>query len=206
MEVHEAIPFYKLISEEDYLVINGEKICNNEYKTNLVDLRSKRWTRLLIHYIGNLIQNHNYDGIFLDTIGDIEFNSIPSVHQDLLLGSAINMIRQIKDLFKDCIIIQNNGLDKVFTGTAKLIDGLCWENPPLDKKHCRTWTNTTINQLEYLNNKEDIKIFMLLEEIDASADPRTNKVYSEAERIAKDNNFILYSAPNRYIGDISLKK
>jgi polysaccharide biosynthesis protein PelA len=205
IEMHKSHTLRSLLKEEDYLVIEGKRIFNEEYKTDLIDLRSKRWKSILVHQIGNLILNYKYDGIFLDTIGDIEFDTIPPHHQDLLISSAVNFIREIRSLFKDCIIIQNNGLEKVFTATSDFIDGLCWENPPLDKEECRKWVSATVKQLTYLHQNRDVKILVLLEEHENNAVTKDEVLHLEAEKLSITNNFILYKAPYRYVGDVIFK-
>lgn len=199
MEVHKLIPGYEYLKEDDFLYVNGERVVNKEYGTDLVNLRSKRWVSLLTHHIGNLIFNNGYDGIFLDTIGDVEFRCIPAQDQDILISAAVNFVKEIRELFASQIIVQNNGLEKLHTLTSKYIDGVCWENPPIDKMECSDWINMTIKQLSFLQKSENIRTLVLIEE---SGGEEVNSSYAlrkKIEEIARENNFLFHIASFRYI-------
>lgn len=190
VEIHKNASLYKLLREEDFLKINNEYIKNEQYDTYLVDIRSKRWNSLLIHQIGNLILHHQYDGIFLDTISDIEYESIPIQTQYHLINAAVHLLENIRNVFEDIIIIQNNGLDKLISHTSKYIDGVCWENPPFNQHSNDQWIDITINNLRYISEMEDIKVLLLLEEKSLESNQR-NSIQAAGET-AQKHSFLIY--------------
>jgi endo-alpha-1,4-polygalactosaminidase (GH114 family) len=191
MEVFEAFPHYKLLKEEDFLKIGNQPVINKEYNTYLVDLNSKRWKSILIHYIGDLFYNYKYNGIFLDTIGDVEFNIFSEKLQERLIDAAEKLLKEIRSLFEDIILIQNNGLNKLIAKTFPLIDGVCWENPMFKDYSSTTWEGSMVNKLKYLSEKNQLKILLLYEEKQLSKkDLEANLV---AKKIAGESKFLLYS-------------
>lgn len=194
MEVSGNYESYKLLRDEDFLLVRGQRVKNEEYSTYLIDLSSKRWQSMLLHHIGNLIYNYSYDGVFLDTLGDIEDYDIPAEHQNKLMNSAVNFLKQLKEQFESIIVVQNNGVGKLSSLTADFIQGICWENPPLCKDSSKDWVETVAKQLKYLQLKKSITVLILIEEKD------NETIYvKEAQALASYNGFLLYKAPYRYI-------
>ena len=188
------------LKNDDLLKVDGRTIENKKFDTVLADLRSKRWKNLLIHHIGDLLFNKGYNGVFLDTIGDIEYDCIPRVDQDLLLREAVHLIHQIRSLFKDAIIIQNNGLSKLIYFTKDVIDGVCWENPPVICKKGRKWAQSLAEKLKGMQQK-GLKVLLLLEkdgQLNASAFERKDHI-NHCLQIAEKNNFLCHIAQNNYL-------
>lgn len=164
MEIHKLNSLYNLLKEDDFIKVNGKYIVNEEYGTYLLNINSERWKAILMHHIGNLIMNEGYDGVFMDTIGDVEYQGIPKILQTKLISGAINFIKTLKNTFNHCIIIQNNGLENLCDYTWHLIDGVCWENPPINYKYNKKWVKAIISKLEQLQQGEEKKLLILFEE------------------------------------------
>ena len=189
VEIFEAFPSYKFLRDEDFLKIDNKRVRNKEFNTYLINLKSKRWISILMHHIGNLILNNNYDGIFLDTIADVEFELFNEELQESLICGAVELITKIRELYEDIIIIQNNGVSKLIESTFEIIDGVCWENPNLWGINNCDWIEYIIGKLSTLC-KNEMKVLLLYEE-KGILSQEFNKI-KYAERIAKINNFLIY--------------
>lgn len=185
----------RLLNKEDFLQQNGEILINKAYGTYLADLCSPRWRRLLNHRAGSLFYS-GYDGLFLDTIGKVESDSLSRSRQDSLMMAAVEFILDLKKTFSNHLIVQNNGLEKLYRLTANLVDGVCWENPPFRKKESAAWVREVTGRLRQLQQKTGLKIFLLLEEKETAA-------VEMARKAAAENNFILYVAPCGYVGGVN---
>lgn len=194
MEIHSDSREFALLSDDDFLKLNGEKEMNKDYGTYLIDLESIRWQSMLIHHIGNLIYHQNYDGVFLDTIGDVEFGVIPQHKQNMLINASLRLIKEIKDIFEDIIVIQNNGLEKLCSITADVIDGICWENPPLLLEESRGWVDAVSRELFYLKENKRLQVMVLVEGQEDNED-----YLIAAEELCKEKGFLFYKATYRYI-------
>lgn len=190
MEIFEGFPSYKFLSEDDFIKIENKRVMNEDFNTFLVDLRSKRWNSILLHHIGDLILNRKYDGIFLDTIGDIEFSIFSRQLQEQFICEAVNLIIKIRELCDDIIIIQNNGLNKLIDATFKYVDGVCWENAMFGSPDGADWLNHITHKLINLWNKERIKVLLLYEEKDKKLQEYDSISY--AEKLAEENEFLIY--------------
>lgn len=205
MEISPTDPQVKMLKTEDFLYIDGQPVINREYGNYLLDLRSRRWLGLLFHRVGKLIIQSGYDGLFLDTIGDVESAELDSGARDLQLMAAVDFIRRIRSMYPSLIMVQNCGLERLCFFSAEYVNGICWENPPLDKNACRPWVETIINQLKQFKKKYGTQVLLLLEGKGGLAeyDLPDGMNYRMARRIAEKNDFLLYRAPFRYVTGVN---
>jgi endo-alpha-1,4-polygalactosaminidase (GH114 family) len=202
LEVHPTEPIFQELSFEDFLIVEGKPLKNEAFGTYLVSLRSKKWIN---HLLNNLNYHFNViesDGVFLDTIGDIELHVLPSHMKKQQLNAAVNFLSVVKMLYPHHVFIQNNGLEIVAQVTAPLIDGICWENPPFTLEESHEWVQNIIRQLTELNEQHRVKILLLLEE----TIEKERNVYEQARRIAKKHDFLLYNASKKYVEGFNIIK
>jgi polysaccharide biosynthesis protein PelA len=200
MEVHPSEHIYANLAEEDFLFFNNQRIMNTEFGTYLVSMRSEKWIHYLLEEVQQRLIGLEVDGIFLDTIGDIE--GLPMELRSLQLHAMRNFLFALKLVYPKHLLIQNNGLEKVCLETAPYIDGICWENPPLTIPESEEWVNVTLKRLLSLKKEWDIKLIFLLEE----TIEKERKAYMKAKKIAKENNILLYYAPRHYVDGVNVVK
>lgn len=186
MEACAATPGFELLREEDFVMNGGRPLMNEEYHNNLIRLDSKRWSALLIHRIGDLVMNRGYDGIFLDTLGDLENPAYPREQYNSALNAVIRLATQVKELFPDSLIVQNNGVGSLCTLTAGFIDGICWENPSIALTRSKHGSVRVMERhLRSLGRVGKLKIFILMSKLDA-----------DVRAMAQKNGFLLYVDDN----------
>jgi endo-alpha-1,4-polygalactosaminidase (GH114 family) len=174
----------KLLKPEDYLIDNGAVVENLEYGNKLLDLASDRWQGILLHHIGDLYMNHNYDGIFIDTLADIEYFQLSCEIKNSLINSLIKLLQKIKERFPRLLILQNNGIEFLYSYTSDYIDGICIENIYL--------SHDNMEVLDYLKYSKALKIFILTNsQIDAEAMEYTKKM-------TNIKGYLYYHASNGY--------
>lgn len=197
LEIDASSETLLLLKEEDYLTIDSERKMNSEYNNYIMDLRSKRWKSLLINKIGDLIANKHYDGIFLDTIADIEHFNFDSDLRKVLIAEYVKLLMELRKYFPDHIFIQNNGAGQIIESSAKLINGLMLENQDVSQK------NTELNlKLTGLKEKNGIEIFILSEEGKRGKRSKRSN-FNRLIETSKENDFLLYVAPHNYIGKVN---
>lgn len=200
MEVHPNEPIFQQLTEEDFLTIKGKKVINQTFGTYLVNLKSESWIRFLLREIQHRFITLESDGIFIDTIGDVE--GLPENDREIQLTAIINLLYVIKLIYPNHLLIQNNGLEHVCLRTAPYIDGICWENPPVSLSESTEWVRLILNRLLTLKNKWNLKVLLLLEE----SVEKKRKAYIKARKIAKENELLLYSAPKNYVEGVNVVK
>lgn len=201
MEIQIWSQEFGLLKDNDFLEVNGQKLMNCDYGTYIMDLTSDRWRSLLLHKAGQLLVLFGYDGLFLDTIGDVEMPAIPAHIQTIQMSAAVDLLGILRKIFPDSLIIQNNGLEKLCLHTADLIDGICWENPPFAKKESITWAESIVMRLETLKTSRSLSILLLTE---VNSDTATIKNSELCSRISSEKGFLFYCAPEGYINGINL--
>ncbi|TQR11847.1 hypothetical protein [Psychrobacillus lasiicapitis] len=195
LEVHPTDSVFQDLTKEDLLIVDGEPLKNNEFGTYLVNLKSKKWMEHLLKNIQHHLEEIEADGLFLDTIGDIESQALPPNMQSIQLKAIVNFLHILKMLYPNHLLIQNNGLNTVVLETAPYIDGIFWENPPFTIEKSKEWTDLIVQRLSLLKKEFQVKVFLLLEE----KIEKERKAYSMAKVIAKDKGFQLYNAPMDYL-------
>jgi len=193
MEIAVSAPEFQQLKKADFLEDGKEQYINKEYGTYLVDLRSPSWKRLLFRKIENLFSD-GYDGLFLDTIGDVEFPDIPSYLRDIQIIAAVQLLQEIRKRFPEHLLLQNNGLEKLCLYTGSILDGICWENPPFARRESQAWVNGIINRLHYLQAGFGLKVLILIE------GKQDKKVVCAAQEIALEKGFLFYQAVDGYAG------
>lgn len=154
LEVHPMSNGYHLLQAEDYLTDQGQIIENHAYHTKLVSLHSERWQSILLNHIHQLVALQHYDGIFIDTLADIEYFDFPDEIRNSLINGVIPLMQRIKECFPKLIIVQNNGFEYIYRYTASYIDGICIENPII-------LTRSFMDMLRFLHEKHEIEVLLL---------------------------------------------
>jgi len=184
----------RFMEADDFLQVNGERIVNQEYGNYCADLRSVRWQGILMNKASQLLGYRSFDGLFIDTIGFLEDDQLTAEKRQEQIKAVSELLRKMRAVFPDHVLIQNCGLFEVIKSTYSLIDGVCWENPPLELQ--RKWVKVLLDKLSYLHINFNLVVFLLLENINTQSDR-----YMKATEQAKDRNFLLYHAVNGYTGN-----
>lgn len=200
IEVRPDDPIFQNLEDDDFLIVDGKRVKNEQYGTYLVNLQSEAWIQYLLREIYHQLIMLGSDGIFLDTIGDIDGYSEDV--RDKQLTALVNFLYVIRILYPNYLMIQNNGLEHVCLQTAPFIDGICWENPPLENQDAMEWVDVIKERLIHLSNQYNLKILLLIEE---TLD-KDRRRYLKARKMVKDYGFSLYSAPNNYVEGVNVVK
>lgn len=193
-EVPEYDPLKSLLRKADYLTLNGKIVENETYHTQLVDLRSSNWIGLLLHRIGGYLRTSGYDGLFMDTISNVEWPALPAGVRAEQQAAALELVKRIRKLHPNHLIIQNNGLETLCVETAPYIDGLCWENPDFVRPESYQWHETVRIGLKKLVIDKGIRILFLQEKGSTTELGLESAVYW-----AKKENYLHYLSPNHYL-------
>jgi len=194
LEINKSSEILNLLKEEDYLFNGREKVMNVAFDNYIMDLRSKRWQSLLMNNIGKLLTDKSFDGIFLDTIADIEYFNLDMNLRILLIEEYVKFLKELKKYFPDHIIIQNNGILQIIYKSADLVDGLMLENMDISKKN-----TGLVEDISNLLQKHDLRIFILYED-------RNNlkkNIFRDTLKLSKANNFLIYRASHEYVGKVN---
>jgi len=193
MEIPSFDPQYALLADEDFILRDGARLGNPAFGTELVSLRSKRWLGLLHHRAGSLMMREGYDGVFLDTIGNAEWEAL-GTQSEAECQAAVGFVRGLRRCFPERAIVQNNGLSSLIFETAPLVDAVCWENPPIERKDSRKWVELVADRLRRLGQQHGLATWVLKE-----AAAGSEEAFRAVEAWSAERGFLLYKAPTNYL-------
>lgn len=187
----------------DYLMIGGERKRNPSSSNWVMDPRSEHWVQVVLQRAERQILGKGCDGIFLDTIGNVEDPELPrSLAAQLIPASAL-LIGRIRERFPDALLIQNWGLGFLYRLTVPYLNGLCWENFPL-KWPEDPWSLSKLGELERVSRKTGVRA-LLLAQANGSVSAGTSAWEDARETLVKAGRcgFLFYAAPGGYTTGVS---
>lgn len=191
IEISPSDSRFRYLKDEDFIKSNGKTEINSIYGNYLVDIRSKRWQDILIHECGRLIEGLGYDGLFLDTIGNVESPNLIKEYGNSLINESILFLNRLRTRYPDHILIQNNAVEKLIYYTSGIVDGICWENPPVGMRNSRLWMDEIISRLNIVKEADKLKVLVVLES-DNTDDARKLQVFDEM-------GYLTYLSPYKYL-------
>lgn len=191
VEINPSDYRFRYLKEEDLIKNNGKAEINSIYGNYLVDIRSKRWQDMLMHEAGRLMEGLGYDGIFLDTIGNVENPNVVKEYGSLLIDESVLFLEKLRSRYPEHIIIQNNAVERLIQFTSGIVDGICWENPPLSQKSSRLWFDEILYRLNKVKEGDKLKILVVLESENPD-DERKLQLFDEL-------GFLTYLSPSNYL-------
>lgn len=174
--------------QEDLLMINHAPVTNETFNTRYMNLQSPGWMAHLWNQANRYMAEQGYDGLFLDTVGNLENPVIPPGVMFEQLKAYINFLEMLKKRYPGCLLLQNNGMERLASYSKEFIDGICWENPSFDKEE-KIWSKKILKKLIVLKKEHKVKVFLLTED--------GNKV-EVIKRIAYKYNYLYYYSSGNY--------
>ena len=196
MEIHQEHPLRSYVKEDLYLREANPPygfLIQKEYQNRIVGMDSSNWRGLLLHHIGRLITREGYDGVFLDTIGDVEISNIPNPMRQV--DGAKTFVELIRSTFPNHVIVQNNGLEILCNYTAPYLDGIAWENPPLEIKESKQWVKLIAERLVRLKKHYPLRVITLFE----GKRQENRFAFLRGRSFAQEHGFTAYFSPNHYL-------
>lgn len=140
--------------DEFALYQDQEKVEIKAWDTIMLDIRQEEYQKKLFKLSEEYIPNNLYDGIFLDTVGDIDdYISDSNLKKQLASGTA-SFIKKLKTEKNYQSIIQNWGFDLYKDYTHEYIDIVLWEDFIKSKIEKDEWSLEWIDYFQ--KNKVDI--------------------------------------------------
>lgn len=183
--------FIELIADKEKLVVDG-KVLNHWESNELGDLRIKSYRKKIINLIGSRIVDGGYDGVFIDTLDDLDHigyilneNKVKvsnlEKYEEEVQNSGVTFIKELKDKYSDLSIIQNRGFKVLDKNKYSNVDAVLYEDI------CRSLDVPYYESIKkvldkYTSDKGGVVMAL----------PNNEKYYSESFEIAKENNWLYY--------------
>lgn len=168
------------IDSADLLTEKGSPIRFEEWNSVLMDLRSPGYRSLLLAELDEMVETYALNGVFLDTVGDIE-DYVPPALQDEMTAAYRSFLTVAGGRHTDLKWLQNRGFMQL-DPCSGLLDGFLWEGFEVDKA-ANSWLKHWLKALDR-HQKNGLTVLSVSDR----TDPR---IHQAAER----NGFIHWTSP-----------
>jgi len=151
------------IKKEDYYYRNGKKVYFEEWDSYLMNLTSEHYQNVLFEEIQQQGISKGFNGIFLDTVGDIDdqfYYTNKAEYKKQAKSFVLLMDRVIKK-HGDVSFIQNWGINLFRDYTHIYMDGMMWEDFEPRNISNDDWAKDRLKDLKTLQKKQDFKVLTL---------------------------------------------
>lgn len=153
------------LQEEDYYQPQGRKIHFAEWDSYLMDLRQPGYRSLLLSEVQESIIDKGLDGIFLDTVGDIDDYVTSPGDQRELRAAYRTWLQQLHGRTGSLPVIQNRGFDTL-EHAVPYIQGVLWEDWKSGWER-DAWTSSRVGRL-LKEQKRGLKVFTVSSSFETS--------------------------------------
>lgn len=117
------------VVKSDYYYQNNEKMRIEQWDTYIMNLQETHYRDILLTKVEEQIVEKGIDGVFLDTVGDIDdyFYDQPTV-QKQFRDAYVTFLKEIKEIDSNLILVQNWGFPTLKSASLNLVDGVLWED------------------------------------------------------------------------------
>lgn len=180
--------FVAKVQEDDYLKINGEKVYVEDWDTYLMDITNKHYQQLLLDEIEEEIIQKQFNGIILDTVGDIDdFYSNDKELATHLRNGYVEVLKAITEKHVDLLLLQNWGFETLKTSSKDYVDAIMWEGFNKERLTNSKWGQNWINYFQTLQKEENIAVFTV-------APNKSSVIYSNKQGfVSYENNSSIYN-------------
>ncbi|MFP3917479.1 endo alpha-1,4 polygalactosaminidase [Lysinibacillus telephonicus] len=152
--------FVEKVKDSDYLLDDGERVYVEDWDTYLMDITNPHYQQLLLDEIEEEIIEKQFDGILLDTVGDIDdFYHDDEEMASYLRNGYVELLQSITDKHNELLLLQNWGFETLETSSKDYVDAIMWED--FDKNRLKTskWGQDWIQYFQTLESEENIAVF-----------------------------------------------
>ncbi|WP_164462114.1 endo alpha-1,4 polygalactosaminidase [Bacillus sp. FJAT-42376] len=177
--------FRQFEDQDFYRGDHGERVYIKKWDAYLMNMTSDHYRSTLLEEIKNQIIDKQLDGVFLDTVGDIDDYFIDDPKE--MGRQQTGLIQLLKELeSRQISVIQNWGM-RTLQKTAPYIDGFMWEDFQYSEIMMDDWSRKWMKKTRRLAEDYEIEIFTVSE-----------KEKRKSEQLSEDQGFIHYYAPRGY--------
>ncbi|GEK34562.1 endo alpha-1,4 polygalactosaminidase [Kurthia sibirica] len=159
---------------------NGKRLYFKQWDSYQMRMSSKHYRSLLMKEIEHLIVDRGLDGVFLDTVGNIE-DYLPKKEQKKELQALQSFIKDIKTKYPQLTIAQNWGFTALEKYTQSYIDYFLWEDFSYKTVGNDAWAKNKMKLLNTLQRKNNLHV-LTISFSDAA----------KSAKLAKENGFSNY--------------
>ena len=164
MEVADWHRYKERVPQEWFLKVDG-KLWMPWGNNRAADLGNPGWRKLLVQLTRTEVMDYGCDGVFMDTLADIEHPKLPDVMRKKQLAGLEALMKELRTAYPDFVFVGNWTIQATLPVMAKYADIICWENfqAKFFEKENEAFSFVTgvKNNLDALRRKHGFKVYAL---------------------------------------------
>lgn len=167
---------YTQMEEKDFFHRRGSRVYYKQWDSYLMNMDEDHYRQVLLNEVTKQVHNKRCDGVFLDTVGNIddEHENDPEILRTQRAAMAAFM-QSIKDKHPKLSIIQNWGFDTLSAVTYPFVNGIMWEGFEYSAIAEDEWAQQKIAKLKKLRKKHKIQVLTV-----SGREEEKSRQYAEA--------------------------
>lgn len=149
--------YSQFIEEDFYKDENGNRMYFEEWDSYMMDMTSPHYQEVLLEEIEKQVVSKGLDGVFLDTVGNID-SYVPASEQKEQNKAIQEFTKKIKQQFNGLSVAQNWGFNTLVNYTAPYIDFIMWEDFSYRVVEKDEWALNMIEQLKQVREEYGTQI------------------------------------------------
>lgn len=152
--------FVSNMQESDYYLQDGKKIYVKQWDTYIMDIRKDHYRQLLVDQVNTDIVAKGLDGVFLDTVDDIDYYLHKRDEEQGAFRTAYKtLLIEIKKQDSSLLLMQNRGFDTLKAGFEQFVGALLWERFNYSKLKASSWEQKWIQYLAEKDRTKELAVF-----------------------------------------------
>lgn len=153
----------KDVISSDYWLKEGERLPVAEWDTYIMNISKKHYRDVLMHKIETEVSEKSLDGIFFDTVDDIDFYfQDDAVAQKAMRSGYAGLLEDIETAYPTMLIIQNRGFSSYKSVSRKKVDGILWEGYDKEELKESNWAQYWRNYLKKEQRARHVQVFTVV--------------------------------------------
>ncbi|MCA0972055.1 putative glycoside hydrolase family 15 protein [Halobacillus litoralis] len=174
--------FIEQLNEDDFFHRDGKRVYYPQWDSYLTDITSPHYQQVLQAEVDKQIISKNLDGVFLDTVGNIDNEH--SDNAEILYEQRQGMVswmESVQEQHPGISMIQNWGFDTLTTSTHPYVEAIMWESFHFSNLVGDEWAHDQIYKLRKAREEHGIQVLTV-----------ANEEKKQSEMLSRANRFIHY--------------
>lgn len=185
---------------EDWLVKVDGKVWTPWGTNHAVSLANPEWRALLVSLVKSEVLDYGCDGVFMDTLADIDNPTLPVAEKKRQLEGLKELLSAFDKAYPGAKFIGNWTLQETLPVVAPYIDGLCWEDfapANWDKDSPNfSWVSAIRKNIAAQNEKYPFRVFTLWNTDEPGKDTPADQ--KKMRTISRSFGYVPYCAVGGY--------
>ncbi|MGB3366633.1 MAG: putative glycoside hydrolase [Acidaminobacteraceae bacterium] len=173
IEQNESNNSFDNLQESYFYMPSGEKIIQKKWNSFYMDIRVEKYQAFLNNEIKNEIIYKELDGVFFDTVGDIDDSNWNEYDKLMMRRSYAEFLKKLKLTYKNIKIIQNWGIQTAYKHSSNYIDGIMWEGFSFELLNTDKWSKDRYKEINEMN----IDFYIVSRQFEATMELKNKKTY-----------------------------